>query len=62
VATLTSFVIMQAHAQAAYQVRVPRWLLMVTFVSDNSIVDTPDKGYHYTMPLKTAETKVCLPF
>ncbi len=41
VATLVSLVIMYAHAQAAYGVRVPRWLLALTFVADNSIADAP---------------------
>ena len=61
VATLASVVIMYAHAQSAYGTRVPRWLLAVTCVANNSIVDALDKDREHTMPMNTAETKVCFP-
>ncbi len=53
-ATLASVVIMYVHAQSAYGVRVPKWLLKLTFVAD-----TLDKDSEHTMPTNTVDTKVC---
>jgi hypothetical protein len=50
---------MYAHAQSAYGARVPRWLLAVTFLADNSVADTLNKDREHTTPINTAETNVC---